>query len=471
MLPQLENAVLAGHDVIFLGERGQAKTRMIRSLVELLDEWMPIVAGSEINDDPYAPVSRHARDLVAAEGDDTPIDWVHRDRRYGEKLATPDTSIADLIGEVDPIKVAEGRYLSDELDHPLRPGAPHQPRHLRHQRAARPGRAHPGRPAQRARGARRPDPRLQGAAAARRGARRVGQPRGLHQPGPHHHPAQGPLRQPDPHPLPARRRDRGGDRPAGVAPVRRRRRPGQRAAVHDRDRRHAQPSRPRQRATSTSARACRCGSRCPTTRCWWPTPSAGRCTTASATSAPRVSDLDALAASTMGKVEIEALDDGRDEQIAEHLVRAATLSVFKSTVDPGGLRDIVVAFDEGRVVHTGEDVTSTDLARLVEDVPALPRAGRGARRGRREPCRRGQRGRARPRGPAPVEAPQQGRRRRAGHVPLALVALRPRIDRPTPDTPDTDRRGASPPASNQPPALTADVSGRWRSGCRPAVGA
>src|SRR4029453_1351325 len=115
VMPQLENALLAGHDVIFLGERGQAKTRMIRSLTGLLDEWMPIIAGSEINDDPYSPVSKHARDLIAEMGDATPIDWVHRDDRYGEKLATPDTSIADLIGEVDPIKVAEGRYLSDEL--------------------------------------------------------------------------------------------------------------------------------------------------------------------------------------------------------------------------------------------------------------------------------------------------------------------------------------------------------------------
>ena len=115
VMPQLENALLAGHDVVFLGERGQAKTRMIRSLTGLLDEWMPIVAGSEIMDDPYNPVSKYARDLVAEHGDDTPIDWVHRDLRYGEKLATPDTSIADLIGEVDPIKVAEGRYLSDEL--------------------------------------------------------------------------------------------------------------------------------------------------------------------------------------------------------------------------------------------------------------------------------------------------------------------------------------------------------------------
>jgi magnesium chelatase subunit I len=115
VLPQLENALLAAHDVIFLGERGQAKTRMIRSIVNLLDEWMPIVAGSEINDDPYAPVSHHARVLVAERGDEAPIEWVHRERRFGEKLATPDTSIADLIGEVDPIKVAEGRYLSDEL--------------------------------------------------------------------------------------------------------------------------------------------------------------------------------------------------------------------------------------------------------------------------------------------------------------------------------------------------------------------
>ncbi|MDQ3350592.1 MAG: sigma 54-interacting transcriptional regulator, partial [Actinomycetota bacterium] len=115
VLPQLENAVLAGHDVIFLGERGQAKTRIIRSLTTLLDEWMPIVAGSELRDDPTNPVSRHARDLVALHGDDTPVEWVPRDRRFAEKLATPDTSIADLIGEIDPIRIAEGRYLSDEL--------------------------------------------------------------------------------------------------------------------------------------------------------------------------------------------------------------------------------------------------------------------------------------------------------------------------------------------------------------------
>ena len=101
--------------MILLGERGQAKTRIIRSMVGLLDEWLPIVAHSEINDDPYHPISRFAKDLLAEAGDDLPVSWVHRSERYGEKLATPDTSIADLIGEVDPIRVAEGRYLSDEL--------------------------------------------------------------------------------------------------------------------------------------------------------------------------------------------------------------------------------------------------------------------------------------------------------------------------------------------------------------------
>lgn len=113
VLPQLETALLAGHDIILLGERGQAKTRMIRSLVELLDEWLPIVAGSEVRDDPYAPLSIYARELVAERGDDTPITWVHRSQRFAEKLASPDTSMADLIGEVDPIKVAGGLFLDD----------------------------------------------------------------------------------------------------------------------------------------------------------------------------------------------------------------------------------------------------------------------------------------------------------------------------------------------------------------------
>jgi magnesium chelatase subunit I len=115
VVPAIENAILAGHDLVFLGERGQAKTRMARMLVDLLDPWLPIVHGGELNDDPFAPVSPAARAIVERDGDATPIDWLPRDRRYAEKLATPDITIADLIGEVDPIKVAEGRYLSDEL--------------------------------------------------------------------------------------------------------------------------------------------------------------------------------------------------------------------------------------------------------------------------------------------------------------------------------------------------------------------
>ncbi|MEE8370265.1 MAG: magnesium chelatase [Dehalococcoidia bacterium] len=115
VLPHLENAILSGQDVIFLGERGQAKSRLIRSLVNLLDEEIPAIVGCEINDNPFQPICRHCRDLVAAERDDAELEWLDRERRYGEKLATPDITIADLIGEVDPIKVAEGRYLSDEL--------------------------------------------------------------------------------------------------------------------------------------------------------------------------------------------------------------------------------------------------------------------------------------------------------------------------------------------------------------------
>jgi magnesium chelatase subunit I len=115
VIPQVEHAILAGQDIVLLGERGQAKSRLVRSLTSLLDEAVPAIAGCEINDDPYAPICRRCRDLVAERGEETPITWLGAEDRYGEKLATPDTSIADLIGEVDPIRVAEGRYLSDEL--------------------------------------------------------------------------------------------------------------------------------------------------------------------------------------------------------------------------------------------------------------------------------------------------------------------------------------------------------------------
>jgi len=115
VIPQIENAILSGQDIIFLGERGQAKTRIARNLVNLLDEVVPVIAGCEINDSPYEPVCRACRDKVDELGDNVEIAWLPRDRRYGEKLATPDITISDLVGEVDPVRVAEGRYLSDEL--------------------------------------------------------------------------------------------------------------------------------------------------------------------------------------------------------------------------------------------------------------------------------------------------------------------------------------------------------------------
>ena len=109
VIPDVERALLSKHNILFLGLRGQAKTRMARQMIELLDEYVPIIQGSEINDDPLRPISKYAKDLIAQKGDDTPIEWLHRSERYGEKLATPDVSVADLIGDVDPIKAANLR--------------------------------------------------------------------------------------------------------------------------------------------------------------------------------------------------------------------------------------------------------------------------------------------------------------------------------------------------------------------------
>ena len=119
VLPQLERALLAGHDVVLLGERGQGKTRLLRSLVDLLDEWTPVIAGSELGEHPAEPITPASRRRVADEGDELPVAWRHRWERYAEKLATPDTSVADLIGDVDPMKVAQGRQPGRPRDDPL----------------------------------------------------------------------------------------------------------------------------------------------------------------------------------------------------------------------------------------------------------------------------------------------------------------------------------------------------------------
>lgn len=114
VIPQIVHGILSKHDLLFLGLRGQAKTRILRMLPELLDEWVPVLTGTEINDDPLAPITTTGKRLIAEHGDDTPIEWIHRSTRYHEKLATPDVTIADLIGEIDLVKHAQGRYLSDE---------------------------------------------------------------------------------------------------------------------------------------------------------------------------------------------------------------------------------------------------------------------------------------------------------------------------------------------------------------------
>jgi len=113
VVPEVERALLAGHDIVLLGERGQGKTRLIRTITGLLDEWTPVITGCEINDHPYAPACSRCRGIVETDGDLTPVSWKHRSERYGEKLATPDTSVGDLIGDVDPIKIAAGRTLGD----------------------------------------------------------------------------------------------------------------------------------------------------------------------------------------------------------------------------------------------------------------------------------------------------------------------------------------------------------------------
>jgi magnesium chelatase subunit I len=371
VMPQLENALLAGHDVIFLGERGQAKTRLIRSLTGLLDEWMPIVAGSEINDDPYQPVSRHAKDLLAELGDDTPIAWVHRDQRYGEKLATPDTSIADLIGEVDPIKVAEGRYLSDELT------------------------LHYGLVPRTNRGIFAINELPDLAERIQVGMLNVLEERDVQIRGykirlpldvmlvasanPEDYTNRGRIITP--------LKDRFGSQIRTHYPLntdiefeimRQEARPlsvgetvgvtvpdylGEVVATFSQLARVSNHVNQRSGVSvrlsvsnyeALAASALRRGLR------------AGEHAIVA-----RVDDLDALAASSIGKIEIEALEDGREGAIFENLVRGAVLTVFKDRVDPSFTTAIVDSFGEGVVVHTGQELPSDQLAAMVDEIPAL----------------------------------------------------------------------------------------------------
>jgi len=370
VMPQLENSLLAGHDVIFLGERGQAKTRMIRSLTGLLDEWMPIVEGSEINDDPYHPVSAMAKRLVAEKGDDTPIAWVHRDDRYGEKLATPDTSIADLIGEVDPIRVAEGRYLSDELT------------------------IHFGLVPRTNRGIFAINELPDLAERIQVGLLNVLEERDVQIRGhkirlpldvmlvasanPEDYTNRGRLITPlkdrfgsqirTHYPLEAEteieivRREARDSNIAGVTVhwpefmerivamvsqvARASSHINQRSGVSVR----LSVSNHEILAANAVRRALHVGE---------------------TVVAPRVSDLGSLAASMSGKVEVESMEDGRESAILQSVVRAAVLESFKQSVDTETLPAVVASFEEGLVAHAGDDITSEDYVRLVEQQPAL----------------------------------------------------------------------------------------------------
>ena len=386
VIPQVENALLAGHDMIMLGERGQAKTRMMRGLVGLLDEWMPVVAGSEINDDPYGPVSAHARALVAERGDDTGIDWIHRDDRYGEKLATPDTSIADLIGEVDPIKVAEGRYLSDELT------------------------LHYGLVPRTNRGIFAINELPDLAERIQVGLLNVLEERDVQIRGykvrlpldvvlvasanPEDYTNRGRIITP--------LKDRFGaqirthyplDADTEIAIVEQEaylgsaRGPAAAAAGPDTAAdagglavtvpsfmtrivvaitRAARSSPHVSQRSGVSVRLSISNSETMVANAMRRALRSG-----SDHVVPRVTDLDALSASTAGKVEIETLEEGRETEILQRLVNSAVLSVFKDSVPPDLHRAVVDAFDEDLVVDVGDDVTDADYAELLAKVPAL----------------------------------------------------------------------------------------------------
>ena len=373
VLPQVENALLAGHDIIFLGERGQAKTRMIRSLTALLDEWMPIVAGSEINDDPYHPTSRYARDLVAELGDDTPIAWVHCSERFGEKLATPDTSIADLIGEVDPIKVAEGRYLSDELtlhyglvprtnrgifainelpdlaeriqvgllnvleerDVQIRGYKVRLPLDVMLVASANPedytNRGRIITPLKDRFGAQirthyplEVDTELDVVRQEARGIEALGIPVEVPEfmadvVGTLSH-----LARSSPHI----------NQRSGVSV---------RLTIANYETLIANAAR----------RALRLGEQA---------------------AVPRVSDLEALVASTSGKVEVESLDEGRDGDVIDRLLKAAVLSVFKRRTSMDQFRELLDGFDGGTVIHVGDDVRADDYVQNMKQIPGLEAA-------------------------------------------------------------------------------------------------
>jgi magnesium chelatase subunit I len=374
VIPQLENAILAGHDMILLGERGQAKSRVIRSLVGLLDEWLPIVGGSEINDDPYHPVSRFAIDRVDELGDATPIDWAHRSQRYGEKLATPDTSMADLIGEVDPIKIAEGRYLSDELalHYGLIPRVnrgifainelpdlseriqvgllnilEERDVQIRGHRIRLPldimlvATANPEDYTNRG--------RIITPLKDRFGAQiRTHYPFETH--------------------TEVKIMEQEADLPTAGVPVSVP--PFMKEVI-------AEVSQLARRSTHLNQRS---GVSVRLSIANYETLVASAVRRALRTgepvAVPRISDLAALVPSTQGKIEVEAMEEGHEDEVVAQLVAAATLSVFRRRVTLDDPQSIVAAFHDQVVVHVGDDLPSSAYLAVLADIPELEPATR-----------------------------------------------------------------------------------------------
>jgi len=377
VLPAIENAIVAGQDLVLLGERGQAKTRLARLLVGLLDDAIPVVRGGELNDDPFAPISPNAVAIVNQHGDDTPIDWLPRDRRYSEKLATPDITIADLIGEVDPIRVAEGRYLSDELtlhygliprsnrgifainelpdlaeriqvgllnileerDVQIRGFTVRLPLDLFVVASANPE-------DYTSRG------RIITPLKDRLGSQiRTHYPRTLdHELAIVHQEKQ---------------RFSGDDEPAIVVPGFIEELLAELTHLARRSPEISQRSGVSVRVTVANAevleaaalrRAVRLGE---------------------AVAAPRVSDLGAVVASTVGKIELESVgDDAPEERVVERLITKALFATFGRRLDLDDLDDVVLAFEDGLVVETGERVPSREYVRWMAEIPGLHAAVR-----------------------------------------------------------------------------------------------
>ena len=380
VLPQLETALLAGHDIILLGERGQAKTRIIRSLVELLDEWLPIVEGSTVRDDPFAPISAFARDLVAQRDDDTPVSWVHRSQRFAEKLATPDTSMADLIGEVDPIKVAGGLFLDDP--HALSYGlVPKSNRGIFAINEL---------------------PDL--AERIQVGLLNVLEERDVQIRG---HRVRLPLdivlvATANPEDYTNRGRiitplkDRFGAQirthypPDAATELAIARQEAELPGAFDETGTSADDGLPRvvvpdfmaevvaelsQLARESPHLNQRSGVSVRLTVANYETMVASAVRrslrTGESDAVPRVSDLQALVASTQGKVEVETLEEGREDLLIGQLVSAAVVTVFRRRVRLGNPQEVVGAFTEGTVVHAGDDLPSGAYLDTLERLPAL----------------------------------------------------------------------------------------------------